>query len=230
MEVAKALRIEVDECDECSETDTTNTASANLVTTTVQKVQCDPSPFFFAFYHHHICKVVVDSDATSSMLSRAFLILAGISFVLTGHSVTAVNNILFISRELKRLAARFFSAKLKEHQIGWMPCEHEALAIASSVNHFSPYIRDAKEPTQVLTDSRPCVLAYHKMCKGQFSASARVSTFLSTLSTSRVTLNHIKGEHNIASDFASRHPQHCASDNCQVCNFVMSLLHQLYAK
>ena len=106
----------------------------------------------------------------------------------------------------------------------WMSCEHEALAIASGVNHFSPYIRDAKQPTQVLTDCKPCVLVFQKMCKGHFSASARVSTFLSTLSTSRVTLAHIKGVDNPSSDFASRNPQHCASDNCQVCNFIYELI------
>ena len=55
-----------------------------------------------------------------------------------------VSGTLFIVRNGRKIAARFFSVKLKEHQIGWMPCEHEALAIASSVNHFAPYIRDAR--------------------------------------------------------------------------------------
>ena len=131
-----------------------------------------------------------------------------------------ISGTLFVVRNGKRSVAKYFSAKLKEHQIGWLPCEHEALAISSSVNYFAPYIRESSHTTQVLTDNRPCCLAYQKLCQGKFSASARVSTFLATLSSHRVTVTHLKGELNTSSDFSSRNPQHCSEDNCQICNFV----------
>ena len=134
-----------------------------------------------------------------------------------------ISSTLFIKRVERRLIAGFFSVKLKQHQVSWMPCEHEALAIAGGINHFAPYIRENEQPMQVLSDSKPCVQAYQKLCKGFFSASARVSTFLSTLSTHNVTLQHLRGEHNTSSDFASRHPQSCSGSGCQICTFVNDL-------
>ena len=127
---------------------------------------------------------------------------------------------LFIIRNGKRRLADNFSMKLKGHQLDWMPCEHEALAIATGISHFAPYIRESQHKMQVLTDSRPCVQAYQKLCKGQFSASSRVSTFLSTLSTNNVSVQHISGEKNTTSDFGSRHPQSCPDQSCQICTFV----------
>jgi hypothetical protein len=40
---------------------------------------------------------------------------------------------LFINRDDQRHIGGFFSFKLKSHQLGWLPCEHEALAISSAV-------------------------------------------------------------------------------------------------
>lgn len=113
--------------------------------------------------------------------------------------------------------------KLKAHHLNWQPCEMEALAISSSVNHFSPYIRESKHPLQILTDNRPCVQAFAKLRKGQFSASARVSTFLSTLSEYSIVMTHLKGANNTSSDYASRHPNKCADSSCQICKFVEDL-------
>ena len=98
---------------------------------------------------------------------------------------------LYMCRDSKRLLSECFSMKLKTHHLNWQPCEMEALAIASSVNHFSPYIRESKHPLQILTDNRPCVQAFAKLRKGQFSASARVSTFLSTLSEHSIVQPHL---------------------------------------
>ena len=64
---------------------------------------------------------------------------------------------LFILRENKRLLSGFFSFKLKQHQVGWLPCELEALAITAGVKNFATYARQSKYPLQVLTDSKPCV-------------------------------------------------------------------------
>ena len=73
---------------------------------------------------------------------------------------------------------------------------------------------------QVLTDSKPCYQAYQRLCSGQFSASARVSKFLSTLSSHNVTVHHIPGKANPSSDFSSRNPRICQNESCQICSFV----------
>ena len=131
---------------------------------------------------------------------------------------------LFAQREGKRLVSGFFSFKLKAHQLNnWFPCEHEGLAIASAVKHFAPYVRESSNPLQVLTDSKPCYQAYQRLCSGHFSASARVSTFLSTLSSHNVRLLHIPGKNNTSSDFSSRNPRECNDESCQICSFVNAM-------
>ena len=49
---------------------------------------------------------------------------------------------------------------MKDHQINWLLCELEDLAIAAGVNHFALYAHESVNPVQVLSDSRPCVQAY----------------------------------------------------------------------
>ena len=90
----------------------------------------------------------------------------------------------------------FFSVKLKAHQSLWCPCEIEALSISTSVSHFGPYIRQSLSRTQILTDNKPCVQAWAKMIRGQFSTSSRVATFMSTLSQ-LVEVQNIKGIYNL---------------------------------
>ena len=87
---------------------------------------------------------------------------------------------LYVHRNGKLLLAGFFSAKLRKHQVTWLPCEIEALAIGAAIRHFAPYIIQSPHTTEVLADSRPCVQAYEKLKRGEFSASSRVTTFLST--------------------------------------------------
>ena len=130
---------------------------------------------------------------------------------------------LYVCRGDKRLLSECFSLKLKVHHLNWQPCELEALAIASAVQHFSPYVRESNHPLQVLSDNRPCVQAFAKLRKGHFSASARVSTFLSTLSEHSVVMTHLKGTNNTSSDYGSRHPQTCVDSSCQICKFVSDL-------
>lgn len=127
---------------------------------------------------------------------------------------------MFVNREGSLKVAEFFSFKLKDHQSKWLPCELEGLAISTAAAHFAPYIRESAHPTQILTDSKPCVQAWNKLQRGQFSASSRVSTFLSTLASLNIDLCHIKGSENTVSDFASRNPITCLESNCQVCKFV----------
>ena len=66
---------------------------------------------------------------------------------------------LYALRDGKLLLASFFNSQLKKHQITWLPCELEALAIGTAIKHFSPYIVQSHHITQVLTDSRPWVQA-----------------------------------------------------------------------
>ena len=127
---------------------------------------------------------------------------------------------LYIVKEKKPLVAGFFNAKLRKHQVNWLPCELEALAIGAAINHFGPYIIESNHQTVVLSDSRPCVQAYEKLCRGEFSASSRVSTFLSIISRYQMKLIHIKGSDNVIADYASRNPLQCVNQDCQLCCFI----------
>ena len=133
-----------------------------------------------------------------------------------------VGSVLHIFRKGYMKLGGFYSAKLKPHQSKWLPCEVEALAIGSSVNHWAPYILESKHTVQILTDSKPCVQAFSKLCRGEFSHSARVSTFLSTLSRYQVTVQYIQGCSNLPADYQSRNPAECSERNCQVCKFIDS--------
>ena len=113
-----------------------------------------------------------------------------------------------------------FSTRLRSHQRTWLSCELEALAIAASLKHFSPYIIQSHKPVCVLTDSKPCVKAAEKLCRGEFSASPRVATFLSTVSCFQVSIRHLDGTSNAPSDFGSRNAPSCTEEHCQICVFI----------
>ena len=130
---------------------------------------------------------------------------------------------MYIHRNGKLLLAGFFNAKLRKHQVTWLPCEIEALAIGAAIKHFSPYIILSPHTTQLLTDSRPCVQAYDKLKRGEFSTSSRVTTFLSTVSRYLVHVRHIAGIDNLPSDFTSRNPIECRNSSCQICKFIAEL-------
>ena len=116
--------------------------------------------------------------------------------------------------------SRLLQCQTAKHQVTWLPCEVEALSIAASVKHFSPFIIQSQHPTTVLTDSKPCVQAIDKLCRGEFSASPRVPSFLTTVSRYQVHLQHLAGRANLPSDFTSRNAPDCSEPNCQICNFV----------
>ena len=82
-------------------------------------------------------------------------------WIVTDGSVSkhGIGATLYGSRNNKLLLAGFFSAKLRKHQVTWLPCEVEALSISAAVKHFSPYIIQSKHTACVLTDSKPCVQA-----------------------------------------------------------------------
>ena len=127
---------------------------------------------------------------------------------------------LYVNRNSNLLLGGFFSAKLRQNQQKWLPCEIEALSIAAAVKHYGPYIIQANSSTCVLTDSKPCVQAYEKLCRGEFSNSPRVLTFLSTASRYHVSIRHVSGAAILPSDFASRNAPECNNSDCQLCNFI----------
>ena len=128
---------------------------------------------------------------------------------------------LYVTRKGNLHLAGFFSAKLRGAQTAWLPCEVEALSIAAATKHFSPYIVQSSKNTCVLTDSKPCVQAYDKLCRGEFSASPRVSTFLSVVSRYQASVRHVSGSAILPSDFASRNAPPCEEESCQVCSFIL---------
>ena len=73
----------------------------------------------------------------------------------------------FIKGDSKNIVAQFYSFKLKDHQLKWLPWELEALAIAAAVNHFTHY-------------------AHESECQ-------KVFTFLSTLTSHHVSIIHLPG-------------------------------------
>ena len=98
-------------------------------------------------------------------------------WIVTDGSVTrqGIGATMYVSRENKLLLAGFFSVKLRKHQVTWLPCEIEALSIAAAIKHFGPYIIQSTHNTCLLTDSKPCVQAVEKLCRGEFSASPCVT-------------------------------------------------------
>ena len=75
-------------------------------------------------------------------------------------------------------------------------------------------------PTTVLTYSKPCVQAIDKLCRGEFSASPRVTSFLTTVSRYQVSIQPLAGKANLPSDFTSRNASDCNEPNCHICTFV----------
>ena len=142
--------------------------------------------------------------------------------IVTDASVNpgAVGATLYAVRAGKRLLAGFYNCKLPIYQARWLPCELEALAITAALNHWAPMILQSHERPQVLTDNKPCVEAAKKLSRGEFSASARLSSFLSTVFQYKAEILHIPGTSNLSSDYQSRNPVECKLPNCSVCKFV----------
>ena len=133
----------------------------------------------------------------------------------------AVSATLYIVRDKQRLLGGFFNSKLPNFQKKWLPCELEALAISLALNHFAAFILNSDHKPLVLTDSKPCVDAANKLKRGEFSMSARLSTFMSATSRYNADVKHIPGSMNLVSDFASRNPVKCPSPStCAVCKFI----------
>ena len=136
------------------------------------------------------------------------------------NSPPAVGSTLYVRRNGKNFIGGYFSAKIKKHQLLWLACEVEALCINLTINSFSNYIRESRNTTKFLTDSKACVDAFGILSKGGFSLSPRISSFLMNLNSLNVSINHAKGSDIALTDFSSRNPIICENKSCQVCQFV----------
>ena len=104
----------------------------------------------------------------------------------------------------------------------WLQSEIEALSIAVATKHFSSIIQ-SKHKVCILTDSKPYVQAIEKLCRGEFSASPCVSTYLSCVSRYQASVRHLAESAIIPSDFTSRNAATCKESICQICYFTRQL-------
>jgi hypothetical protein len=88
------------------------------------------------------------------------------------------------------------------------------------VKHFRPFIIQSHHPACILTDRKPCVQAIDKLRRGEFSASPRVTSFLSIVSSYQADIQHLASSANVPSDCASRNAPECNEPKCQICNFI----------
>ena len=127
---------------------------------------------------------------------------------------------LYVTRGNKFHLTGFFSAKLRGSQFSWLPCEIEALSIATATKHFSPYIIQSNNNACILTDSMHTLCpSVRKLFRGQFSTSPHVSSFLSVLSRFQASVRHVSGTAILLFDFAS-HEVPCQDVTGQVCAFI----------
>lgn len=72
LEMAKAFQVDVDEKFVDADMDPSSSVQhVEYTTIDVSKVQCDLSPYFYAFYCHRQTHIVLDTVATSSLISHS---------------------------------------------------------------------------------------------------------------------------------------------------------------
>ena len=167
--------------------------------------------------HLKAAEKALQSRKSVALLKRSDQLWIDTDGSATKHGIGAT---LYVHCEGILMLAGFFSAKLRKHQVSWLPCEIEALSIAASVKHFSAFIIQSQLQASALTDSKSCVQGFEKLCRGEFSSNPRVTTFLYVVSRYQVTVSHLSGRANILSDFASRNAPLCIEPNCQICCFI----------
>lgn len=142
---------------------------------------------------------------------------------------SAIGAVMFAVREGTPLLAGYFNSKLPPFQKRWLPCEQEGIAIGVALQHFGPYLRQSNHRACLFTDSKACVQAVEKLQRGEYSASSRLTTFLSSVSRYQVEVKHIQGAENIPSDYISRHPISCEDSQCQICTYIQDSISAVVA-
>ena len=121
----------------------------------------------------------------------------------------------------KTLHGGYFSVILDKFKESWVPCEAEAAGVRLTLLHFEKYIRESDHVTTHHTDNLPTVQAWRRCLQGHFSASSRISTFLTNLSALPVEIVYKPGKTMFYSDWSSRHPVPCTRETkCQICGFA----------
>ena len=91
--------------------------------------------------------------------------------------------ILWAIRDKEWHLAECYSFKIKDNLNNWYVCELEGFADATAARKFKHYILESNQETIILTDNRPCFLAWSLMKKGKLSASLRLNVFFANLSS-----------------------------------------------
>ena len=103
------------------------------------------------------------------------------------HNLPAgIGHVLYAIKDGKKIPVRFHSAKLPDKCKKWSPCEVEALALAAGVNKEYDIIRESKLPLIIQPDSKPVHEAIKLINNGKFSASARMSSFLTNVNRTNI--------------------------------------------
>ena len=89
---------------------------------------------------------------------------------------------------------------------------------------FQTFIVELKKTVIHHTDSLPTVQAWQRSKTGAFSNSARISAFLTELSTLDVEFIHNPGANMQYSDYASRNAVSCKEKSCQICKYLKNLV------
>ena len=153
-------------------------------------------------------KFTVAQDALNTHKSIVLLRPSDQLWIVTDGSVNrrGLGATLYVTRQDGVLLAGSYSSKLCKHQVTWLPSEVEALSIVAAVKHFSPFIIQSTNRACVLTDSQPCVQGLQKLCRGEFSVSPRVASFLTMVSNTKLV--------------SSRNAPDFTEPKCQICSFV----------
>ena len=141
-------------------------------------------------------------------------------WIVTDSSVKqcGIPTTLYVLRNDKLVLAGFFNAKFRKHQVN---CRVKLKRLALDPQLSILLLISYKQSTHILTDSRPCVQAYSKLQRDEFSASSRSSDhILIHVSRHGVQVTRITGIANLSSDFAKRNPISCSDSSCQICRFI----------
>ena len=86
---------------------------------------------------------------------------------------------------------------------------------------FLPFFKESGCRPIIYTDSKPVVMAYNKMTRGQFSTSQQAATFLHEVLNQGAIVKHISGKHNYTADFYSRNAAPCSDpEKCAICKWA----------
>ena len=100
--------------------------------------------------------------------------------------------------------------------------KHIIVTDLTSAFYQIPLARESMKYCGVATPFKGVrVWAYEKLFRGAFSASPRVSNFLSVVSRYQASVRHVSGSAILPSDFASWNTPPCEEESCQVCSFIM---------